>query len=319
LFHPVAMPYVAPLTLDTADLWFRIGTRPAGGDPVHEAIAEQLTSDSPDRFRLLLAFDDDVQAVGRVVARCWPSGRLTFWCPVLSEALSEARQASIVACLIEACIQLGREQGCTFVEVAVDEFAVARSVLCAVLDTFRFDIAAEMVVLERAASTSPSPSAASRFSVVPGTALSAERLERLFAKCEIGSLDRANARRDKSRTRFADYLSPGSPSADRALWRICQQGARPVGMVIPEALSGQTTGHIDYIGVVPQARRQGVGARLLGSALTVLSERHMGVVRSAVDRINVPSLKLHQSFGFAPVFGTAVHHLTLWSELPPVF
>jgi hypothetical protein len=34
-----------------------------------------------------------------------------------------------------------------------------------------------------------------------------------------------------------------------------------------------------------------------------------------VDRINLPSMKLNDSFGFAPVVGVCVYNLTLWTEL----
>jgi len=73
-----------------------------------------------------------------------------------------------------------------------------------------------------------------------------------------------------------------------------------VGYIVADAIPNHGTplGHVKDLAVHPDFRRQGIGKRLLGRALTVLDSQGVGSVKLEVRANNDGAHKLYRSFGF---------------------
>jgi len=93
----------------------------------------------------------------------------------------------------------------------------------------------------------------------------------------------AYMRRPRSFTLVAEGVGSGQPHGD---------GGSPVGFIVAEA--GRTRGHIITIDVLEDARRSGLGTRLLTAAENRLREMGCGLVllETAVD--NAPALAFYK-------------------------
>lgn len=82
----------------------------------------------------------------------------------------------------------------------------------------------------------------------------------------------------------------GSP-----LWWEAVQHGRPVGVVVLSAKGGPV--ELSYLGLVPDARRRGLGRHLLRFALHQAARR-AGAVTLSADERNEPALRLYRAAGF---------------------
>ena len=79
-------------------------------------------------------------------------------------------------------------------------------------------------------------------------------------------------------------------------WRLVLDGDHPVAVALVNHLKGR--GELVYLGVVPEARSQGLGRTLLSRAIhdtAAMGLRRMGL---AVDLANTPAVRLYESAGF---------------------
>ena len=90
-----------------------------------------------------------------------------------------------------------------------------------------------------------------------------------------------------------EILSGYARHCDRMLAMI---GTTPVGVVVLDA--DGVTGDIDYLGVVPQFRRRGLGAAILDHSVRYFASGWASAVRVSVDERNVPAVKLYDRFEF---------------------
>jgi ribosomal protein S18 acetylase RimI-like enzyme len=103
---------------------------------------------------------------------------------------------------------------------------------------------------------------------------------------------------------------------DPRRWWLAWQSGRPVGVALTSAQPEGGSWDLAYMGVVPEARRQGVARELL---LTVLLEARgagIGEVTLCVDGRNSPASKLYRRLGFEPYDRREVY-LVVWRENPP--
>ncbi len=82
-------------------------------------------------------------------------------------------------------------------------------------------------------------------------------------------------------------------------WRLALKGGRPVGVGLVNNLRG--AGELVYLGVVPEARRQGVGRTLLAQAIRDTAAMGLPQIGLAVDIANTPALRLYEAWGFREI------------------
>ncbi len=87
---------------------------------------------------------------------------------------------------------------------------------------------------------------------------------------------------------------------DTEHWRVALHRGSTAGLVLPTPLPDGTA-EIQYLGVVPAARRQGLGQRLIADAMEAATAIGARVLTVHVDARNVPALRLYESRGFRVV------------------
>lgn len=122
-------------------------------------------------------------------------------------------------------------------------------------------------------------------------------VRRLLEQTYVGSLDCP----EMAGLRTIDEIDEGLKAASQEVaggWQVAWRNNEAVGVVVLGTTAEPLTDELSYLGVVPDARRQGIGRRLLRSALHLARHRNAQVVMIAVDARNEPALQLYRSEGF---------------------
>jgi len=103
--------------------------------------------------------------------------------------------------------------------------------------------------------------------------------------------------------RTADVLATHRATGrhDPAYWWVARVADRPLGILLLAGLADRAAFEIVYIGVVPEARGQGVGDLLLERAVQVCRRNHNAGLNLAVDRENQPARRLYRRWSFREV------------------
>jgi ribosomal protein S18 acetylase RimI-like enzyme len=111
------------------------------------------------------------------------------------------------------------------------------------------------------------------------------------------SLDcpRLNGLRDMSDV-LAGHKATGQ--FDASDWSLALLRGEPAGVLLLSRVSQRRAMEVVYMGVVPEARGQGVATALLQRALARSRERRVARLILAVDANNLPAMTLYDRFGF---------------------
>jgi ribosomal protein S18 acetylase RimI-like enzyme len=85
---------------------------------------------------------------------------------------------------------------------------------------------------------------------------------------------------------------------DPALWWLAFRSGAPVGVLLLTAMPEWDSLDIAYLGVVPEARRQGIGKQLALHALHEARAREVVQVTLAVDERNRAAMEMYRRLGF---------------------
>jgi ribosomal protein S18 acetylase RimI-like enzyme len=99
---------------------------------------------------------------------------------------------------------------------------------------------------------------------------------------------------------------------DPSLWWLVREQGKTVGVMILVPNESGEEWEVGYMGVVPEARRRGIGDEMLRKAL--LEARKAGVrrVTLSVDDRNVPAWRLYRGMGFE-LIDKRIVFLTVWT------
>ena len=86
---------------------------------------------------------------------------------------------------------------------------------------------------------------------------------------------------------------------DPSLWWVAMERGRPIGCALFSPYPEQGSIELVYLGLVPEARGRGLGARLTRFGLASLPRRAFTRVACAVDERNAPARRLYDRLGFA--------------------
>jgi mycothiol synthase len=103
----------------------------------------------------------------------------------------------------------------------------------------------------------------------------------------------------------------GQRTDDPATWWLALDGGRAVGVVLVTEIPDTGAWDLSYLGVIPEARRRGVGRELVRKVL--IEARLAGVtsVSLSVDTRNRPASRLYLDMGFEPYDRREVY-LAVW-------
>lgn len=97
------------------------------------------------------------------------------------------------------------------------------------------------------------------------------------------------------------------PSFDPALWQVFRAGEADVGVLLASDQADGATREITYLGVVPEARRRGIGREILACTLAAAARAGREMVEVAVDANNHPAVALYARVGFEEARRLSVH------------
>jgi ribosomal protein S18 acetylase RimI-like enzyme len=103
----------------------------------------------------------------------------------------------------------------------------------------------------------------------------------------------------------------GQGTFDPDLWWLAREQGRPVGVVLLIPSPDGPDWELAYLGLVPAARRRGLGKDLVLEALCAARAAGAGSVRLAVDARNDPARRLYRQAGFA-LCDSRVVYLAVW-------
>ncbi|MCH7960746.1 MAG: GNAT family N-acetyltransferase [Planctomycetes bacterium] len=90
---------------------------------------------------------------------------------------------------------------------------------------------------------------------------------------------------------------------DPALWWVVREGDRPVGCMLLNPFPAQGSVDLVYLGLACEVRGRGVARALLAEGVARATECGHASMTCAVDRRNVPALRLYKGMGFAEFSG----------------
>ena len=107
----------------------------------------------------------------------------------------------------------------------------------------------------------------------------------------------------------ADSLAAhrGTGPFDPRWWRLFQRDGRDAGILLMTHHPERRACEVTYIGVVPEARRRGLGRAMMQAAFVQAREAACDHVEVAVDAANSHAIALYRQLGFHPVRQYAVH------------
>jgi mycothiol synthase len=97
---------------------------------------------------------------------------------------------------------------------------------------------------------------------------------------------------------IAGHKAQGNWHPER--WWLARQAGRPAGVLLLAEVLEWHSWDISYLGVVPEARRLGVGSRLTARAIQEARSAEFAYVTLAVDARNEPARRLYAGLGFEP-------------------
>jgi ribosomal protein S18 acetylase RimI-like enzyme len=100
---------------------------------------------------------------------------------------------------------------------------------------------------------------------------------------------------------------------DPERWLLALRGSQPVGVLILTEMPESGSWEVAYMGVVPEARRQGFGREMLLRALCEARAADVPSVALSVDARNRPAWNLYRGLGFEPFDQRAVY-LAIWGD-----
>src|SRR5262249_25630000 len=98
---------------------------------------------------------------------------------------------------------------------------------------------------------------------------------------------------------------------DPQRWWLILDGELPVGVILLAAMPEIDAWDVSYVGVVPEARRQGLGRRIMIQALRAAADERVGQMTLSVDARNRPAWDLYTALGFQPIEKRHVY-LAIW-------
>jgi ribosomal protein S18 acetylase RimI-like enzyme len=221
-----------------------------------------------------------------------------IWPP---QALAGYPQEALEDILIAEAVNRLRQGGSKFIQALLTEDDLA-SVLCLMRGGFAH--VSSLLTLSHALTIAEDHGGQSTFSPALHYQTYAEADEGLF--CQImertheGSLDfpELNGLRTVDEAMDA-HRRHGTFHAEQ--WLLAWRGDMPVGLLLLVEMPDQEDWELSYVGVVPEARKSGVGRELVREAVRRAAQLGTHRLTLTVDTRNTPAWNLYASEGFLPL------------------
>lgn len=126
-----------------------------------------------------------------------------------------------------------------------------------------------------------------------------ERLAELIAATYVDTLDCPELNGVRSISEVIEGHQQ-QMSVDLPNWWLVREHSTDVGVLLTQPLPKENVWDMVYMGVVPAARRRGLGRHIMSFVLHQAKEAETKAIQLAVDARNTPAVKLYNQLGFVP-------------------
>jgi ribosomal protein S18 acetylase RimI-like enzyme len=297
---------VQDLTAVGLTRWFEAGPAPMDKEGALTRLQQLMTPDNVKWPFRSVALDSNGHVRAKVGGYITTSGCLTFWAVYHSEGEESSTRRELTRLLIRSCIERARKTpGVRFVETkpAYDTpdqeiflSELRRAGLHEVATSHLYVCDLENI---RDRGCSPLPD----LELWPSCLIAPGCLARLFAASQIGTLDRAQQTSPTSSEEVLLELRQwAGATVNTSLWSVALLKGNPVGFALC-GVSGPSNAPPEgatlvELGVIPEARRKGIGTWLVREILWSIKSRGIRTVEALIDDENIPSQRLHERIGF---------------------
>jgi len=232
----------------------------------------------------------------RIVGSCvWVPGAgrcATVVAPRLAEWDEE-----VASRLIRGAVRAAAEDGARFIQAVAEP--EGRSPLARAIARAGMERLAVLAYLRRAVTEADAQTAGPKGIVWKRwTAWRRRKFARTIARTYEGSLDcPAMAGLRTAEDALATHRATGDFRA--GAWHLALEAKEAVGVVLASEVEGR--GDLVYLGVVPEARRRGIGKALVAQAVRDTARMGLVALAVAVDTENTPAVRLYEHMGFREI------------------
>jgi ribosomal protein S18 acetylase RimI-like enzyme len=249
-------------------------------------VLNALHAEGETSYPGLLVARDVKDMVGAVWVQLAPGSTAIVWPPAIGGPASEE--------LIRASASFLDQQRVALAQILLSPDAPQDPQLLAAGD-FRRLVELDYLAIEKASFPTASTSDDLQFAAAASD--HPQRLGRLLLETYEQTLDcpQLNGLRNAADV-LAGYAAQGEFSVD--CWFFVRQAGKDVGVLILTPHPGSATWELVYMGVVPAARGNGLGAQIVNFALAQASAGGAERLVLAVDQTNEPALVTYRAAGF---------------------
>jgi len=262
-----------------------------------ESQVEKLLSPEGVRLDGLIICKDAKNLLGVVFCMSSPGRVMMMWTPRIALGVGEKDKKKVLASLVEAAKNFGRDQQARFVQLLGDEPQPPFDV---VLDETGFFLLTQLVYARRPVMrgevVEPLPEG---IELVSYTDDLRDTLLDILAESYEGSLDCPELNGIRSMDDIFESHRGENPF-DPERWKLVRSNGQWIGCILLSAVEKDRLVEISYVALVPSARGMGLGRILTREAIRYAEEHHYGAVVLAVDSRNSPALGMYEDEGFTP-------------------
>ncbi|MBA3316272.1 MAG: GNAT family N-acetyltransferase [Planctomycetota bacterium] len=253
---------------------------------------------------LVGAWDDETAVAAGLFCKL-PDDSAFVWPPVAGEDANDI--VAVAAAILRTVTVLAAEQGCTYAQAAVDP---SRADQCHALEASGFRSLALLRYLQRPLDRPLPGVRADSGKFLTFDHRHERRFEAVIERTYHGSLDCPGFTGLRSAAdAIRSYQHSGEFTPQR--WRLVENEGDDVAVILVNDRPDDRVREIVYLGVVPEARQQGIAQQLIIDSLAEAMADGCDAVLAAVDAANDPAAKLYSRLGFVPNFERAIY---LWAE-----
>ncbi len=246
----------------------------------------------------LVAVWRGMQAVAATISCVGADGSVFVWPP---ETRSAGHREEAIDLLRDIVAQADAD-GCPFTQSAVE---TGRGDQQFVLEAAGFRFLTELLCLQRPLD-SLLPSLAASGSVVAFRDPLENRFAALIERTYAASRDcPAFAGLRSAAAALKSYRAAGDFTPER--WRLLEHRGRDAAVILVNDRPDERAREIIYLGVIPEARRDGLARVLLQQALREAAQQGLDCVLTSADAANLPAVTLYSRAGFSPVSRRSIY------------
>jgi ribosomal protein S18 acetylase RimI-like enzyme len=262
-----------------------------------QAQVEKLLAPEAVRLDGLITCKDKNELLGVVFCMSSPGRVMMMWTPRIALGVTESEKKKVLASLVEAAKNYGRDREARFVQLLGDEPQPPFDV---VLDEAGFFLLTQLVYARRPVMSGeyiePLPQGIELVSYSDDLR---EELLELLAKSYEGSLDCPELNGIRSMDDIFESHRGENPF-DPERWKLVRSKGEWIGCILLSAVEKDRLIEISYVALVPSVRGKGFGRILTREAIRYAANHKYQSVVLAVDSRNSPALGMYEDEGFTP-------------------